>query len=75
MPDSADPQPDDDLGWMRITGVGFELAGSVLVLGGLGYWLDQHAFWQGPWGFVGGGLLGFALGMVSLFRLSQKYNR
>ena len=70
MPDSR-----ESLGWMRLAGAGIELAGSFLVLAGLGYLVDGYFGWSGPWGFITGGILGFVIGLTRLMRLAIQYNR
>jgi F0F1-type ATP synthase assembly protein I len=46
----------------------YTLLGSIILLGGLGYAIDQ---WQGtaPWGLVGGLMLGVTAGFYQLARV------
>lgn len=61
---------------MRFAGAGIELAGACLAGGLLGYVVDRFVL-QGDeqWGFLVGGLLGFAIGMTNLIRLAMKFNQ
>lgn len=58
--------------WMRLSGAGLELAVSVLVLGGIGYWVDEQRQHETPYLGIAGVLLGFVLGMYRLIRLAQE---
>lgn len=60
---------------MRFAGLGMELAGSVLVLAGLGYLVDRYFRNETAWGVLVGAILGFAFGMFNLFRLLAKINQ
>lgn len=64
----------ETLSAMRFAGLGMELAGSVLVLAGLGYLADRYFENETAWGVLVGALLGFAFGMFNLFRLVAKIN-
>lgn len=46
---------------------GYNLLGSILVLGGLGWYIDGR-YGTRPWLMIGGGLLGIAVGFNGLFR-------
>lgn len=46
---------------------GYNLLGSILVLGGLGWYIDKR-YGTTPWLMIVGGLLGIAVGFNSLFR-------
>lgn len=46
---------------------GYNLLGSILVLGGLGWYIDSR-YGTTPWFMIAGGLLGIAVGFNSLFR-------
>ncbi|MEX0824516.1 MAG: AtpZ/AtpI family protein [Pirellulaceae bacterium] len=61
---------------MRFAGAGIELAGACLAGGLIGYIVDRFLLQAAEqWGFLIGGLLGFALGMANLIRLAMKFNR
>ena len=60
---------------LRFAGAGIELAGIVLVSAGLGFAADNFFAWEGDWGFLIGGLSGFAVGLANLLRLAAAYNR
>lgn len=52
---------------LAYAGLGMEMISPVLVLGGLGYWLDGR--WDTrPWLAVVGATLGMATGMYSVIR-------
>ncbi len=50
--------------WMRLVGLGTELATFTLVIAGLGYVLDWYRQHETPYGLAGGTLIGFILGMT-----------
>jgi F0F1-type ATP synthase assembly protein I len=52
---------------MRYAGLGIELAAAVGGLSLVGYWVDRH-FGSGPWGLLGGALIGLVGGMYNLVR-------
>lgn len=52
----------------------FEASFSVLIAGGLGYWIDQ-SFDTGPVGMLSGVVLGFAAMVVRLVRLGTELER
>jgi F0F1-type ATP synthase assembly protein I len=55
----------------RYSGAGVELLVAILVIGGIGYWLDGR-FWGGhAWGLIGGVVLGFAAGLRNLLRNAE----
>ncbi len=56
-------------GWLRFSGVGFELAGAVAGFSLLGVWVDRH-YGTGPWGVVAGVILGLVGGLYTLVRQS-----
>lgn len=60
---------------MRFAGMGMELAGTVLVLAGLGHLADRYFENTTAWGVLTGALLGFVFGMLNLFRLVAKINK
>lgn len=53
----------------RAAGASYTLIGAIVLLGGLGYGLDQ---WQGtsPWGTLGGLLLGIVVGFYELIKVT-----
>lgn len=56
----------------RLAGAGLELAGSTLLLGGVGYLAD---LWRGhvtPYAAIVGLLVGFAAGLFRLIRLAEQ---
>lgn len=60
------------IGALSTVGLSFVLA---LVLGvGAGVWLDRSAG-TSPWGFLGGFGLGFAAGVLNVYRATRPYVR
>ncbi|TWT95041.1 AtpZ/AtpI family protein [Neorhodopirellula pilleata] len=57
---------------MRLASAGFELASFSLILGGLGYAIDQWAGNQTPYIAIVGLLLGFSLGFYRLIILANQ---
>jgi F0F1-type ATP synthase assembly protein I len=56
-------------GWVRYSGVGLELAGATAGLALLGYWIDGK-FGTGPWGMLGGVIIGIVGGLYNLVKQS-----
>ena len=56
-------------GWVRYSGVGLELAGATAGLALVGYWIDSR-FGTGPWGILGGVVIGLVGGLYNLVRQS-----
>ena len=55
--------------WLRYAGIGFEFVAALAVFAFIGYWVDRK--WDtGPWGLVGGAVLGLVGGMYNLIRES-----
>jgi F0F1-type ATP synthase assembly protein I len=61
-------------GWYAMAGVGFEFAAAILMLGGIGWWLDKQ-FGTRPWLMVVGFVLGFIVGLWLLLRAAGKVFR
>ncbi len=53
---------------MRYAQSGTMLIVPMIVLGGLGYWLDRRLGWE-PWLLLAGLVLGMASGFLNFFRL------
>ena len=53
--------------WVRLSGLGIELAAAVGGLTLAGYWWDRH-FGTAPWGFWIGLIIGMVGGMYNLMR-------
>jgi F0F1-type ATP synthase assembly protein I len=53
---------------LRYAQIGTMLIAPMLVLGGIGYWLDARLGWQ-PWLLLAGLILGMAAGFLNFFRL------
>ena len=75
MVDNRNRRQQEAISAMRFAGLGMELAGSVLVLAGLGYLVDRYFQNDTSWGVLVGALLGFGFGMFNLFRLVLKINK
>jgi len=59
----------------RYGSVGIELVLTVLIVGGIGHWLDLR-YWPGKsWGLVLGSVMGVAVGFRNLVRTAQKMQR
>ncbi|MFK8110978.1 MAG: AtpZ/AtpI family protein [Rubripirellula sp.] len=61
--------PKNDKPWMKMAGMGMELAGSTLGLAAVGYFVDQYRGESKGYGIAIGCLVGFGFGM---FRFIQK---
>ncbi|HEX8341338.1 MAG TPA: AtpZ/AtpI family protein [Tepidisphaeraceae bacterium] len=69
---SKKPGPDDasvlrQLG--AVTSLGFEFIATVLLPGGIGYWLDRR-YDTSPWFILIGGVFGFAVGLYRMLKVS-----
>lgn len=63
-------RPWNDLG--RYGGVGIEIVVAILLLAGIGHWLDGR-YWGGrDWGMTAGFLLGVAVGVRNLVRIAHR---
>lgn len=77
MAESPDSQPQSDQRmrgndrnspeWYRLAGVGFEFIVAILVVGGIGWWLDRKLTTT-PWLMIAGMVLGFAVGLWLLLK-------
>lgn len=56
---------------MNAFGAAYGFLASLLLGGGVGYYLDGHMGWS-PWGTVVGSILGFAAGLYSLQKALSK---
>ena len=66
-------KPWNELG--RYGSVGIDLVLAILILGGIGHWLDQK-YWGGhDYGMLAGGLLGVAVGVRNLVRAATRMQR
>ncbi len=59
--------------WVRMSGMAVEFVGMVLVLGYIGYRLDESRGWS-PWGSLAGFLIGTAGGLWLMVRQANKIN-
>jgi hypothetical protein len=59
----------------RYGGVGIELVLAILILAGIGHWLDQRYFHGQSWGMYTGFLLGVAVGVRNLVRAASSMQR
>lgn len=55
--------------WIRASGIGLEFAGAVAGFTLIGYFVDRH-YESGPWGVLGGAVLGLTGGMYNMVRAS-----
>jgi F0F1-type ATP synthase assembly protein I len=67
-------EPQDRQPWMRLAGVGVELAAAVGGFALLGYWIDRH-YGSSPWGLLTGALLGLVGGFYNLIKASLSATR
>jgi F0F1-type ATP synthase assembly protein I len=69
--DRRDAERAESRQWYQMAGLGVEFIVAILILGGLGYWLDGR-WGTRPWLMVIGGAAGFALGMWHMVRAAMK---
>lgn len=65
--DAADTARSSLAGFTRYGGLGIQYAGTIVVLGALGYWADS-AFDTLPWFLIAGILIGSVGGFISLVK-------
>ncbi len=70
MPPSQDPFY---AGLGQAVRIGTELLAALIVGGGLGWVLDTYLTESGPWGMVGGLILGALAGIRNAYRSAQKW--
>lgn len=58
--------------WVRFAGLGMELAGSTLVLAGIGHLIDRWRGGADGLGIAIGALVGFSFGMFRLIQLALR---
>jgi hypothetical protein len=59
----------------RYGGVGIDLVLSILILGGIGHWLDARYGRGSDWGMLIGFLLGVAVGVRNLVRVAARMQK
>ncbi len=59
----------------RYGGVGLDLVLAILILGGLGHWLDKRYWGGGDWGLGAGFVLGVAVGVRNLVRAASRMQK
>ena len=62
---------DESSPWLRLAGLGMELAGAILGFVLVGYWIDR-SFDTRPWGLLICALCGLIGGLYNFFRSSLK---
>jgi len=70
MPPSQDPFY---AGLGQAVRIGTELLAALIVGGGLGWAVDTYLMDSGPWGMVGGLILGAVAGVRSAYRSAQQW--
>jgi F0F1-type ATP synthase assembly protein I len=60
---------DNGPSWLRLSGIGVEVAAAVAGFTLVGYWVDRH-FASAPWGLLIGLVLGLVGGLYNLVRES-----
>lgn len=58
--------------WMRFAGLGMELAGYTVFLGGVGFLFDKHRGHATPYATALGALIGFTWGMYRFIRQASE---
>lgn len=67
----ADNEKSGMMRYMKYSVIGFELAGSIIVGGAIGYWLDLK-LGTDPWMFIFWVICGFIAGFRSLYLMTKK---
>ena len=70
MPPSQDPFY---AGLGQAVRIGTELLAALIVGGGLGWVIDSYLMDSGPWGMVGGLILGAVAGVRNAYRSAQQW--
>lgn len=70
MPPSQDPLY---AGLGQAVRIGTELLAALIVGGGLGWVIDTYLMDSGPWGMVGGLIVGAVAGVRNAYRSAQKW--
>jgi ATP synthase protein I len=70
MPPSQDPFY---AGLGQAVRIGTELLAALIVGGGLGWAIDTYLMDSGPWGMVGGLILGAVTGVRNAYRSAQQW--
>ena len=65
------PSEKPQIRWTRLAGMGTELAGAILALTLLGWWVDRR-FETEPWGLLIGACLGIVGGLYNLIRVAVR---
>ncbi len=64
MQDGPLKPPNQSKPWLKMVGLGMELAASTLVMTGIGAWIDSVRQHETPYGAAAGALIGFVMGMT-----------
>lgn len=72
LPETGAESPSERQALLRLSSAGFELASFSLILGALGYGIDQAVGNANPYVGIAGLLLGFMLGFYRLIVLASK---
>lgn len=69
MPRRTQRKDQNSSGWLKVSGIGFELVAAVAGFAFVGWWIDRK---QGtaPWGLLIGAGLGMVGGLYNLIRAS-----
>jgi F0F1-type ATP synthase assembly protein I len=68
--DGRQPAPS----WLRLSGIGIEFVGIVVVCALIGYWADRH-WHSSPWGVIAGLVLGMIGSLYNLIRETTSASR
>lgn len=71
-PETSEESPSERQALLRLSSAGFELASFSLILGAVGYGIDQAVGNENPYVGIAGLLLGFTLGFYRLIVLASK---
>ncbi|MFO0775645.1 MAG: AtpZ/AtpI family protein [Nitrospiraceae bacterium] len=70
MPPTSDPLY---AGLGQALRIGTEVLAALIVGGGLGWALDTYVLQSGPWGMVGGLVLGVVAGVRNAYRAAERW--
>lgn len=70
-PDRPGRVPPGARDYLRFTGIGLTMAGTVGAFTWLGHWLDGHTGWRFPALTIAGALIGLTGAMWHLFRATR----
>ena len=72
--ESAESQRNEAMRWHHLAAIGMEFIVAILLCGGIGWWMDSK-FNTSPWLLITGMFLGFAVGLMIMWRASRQMFR